>query len=139
MGGGGDSICGRPERKAGAGVTELQRATLTAMGNAGGCHPDCACCRSMPLMAGRHRHATPTVSAGVWQLPCELRLLHPPASRRIHGRSIMIRRRSDWLGDNAGVLGRRYVSELRRNFPRRRATPAAMALHTGTASCAARR
>ena len=73
-------------------MTELQRATLTAMGNTRGCHPDCACCRSMPLMAGRHRHATPTVSAGVWQLPCELRLLHPPPSRRIHGRSIMIRR-----------------------------------------------
>ena len=30
-GGGGDSICGSPKRKAGAGVTELQRATLTAL------------------------------------------------------------------------------------------------------------
>ena len=63
-GGGGDSICGSPERKAGAGVTELQRATLTAMGNTRGCHPDCACCRSMPLMAGRHRHATPPYPQG---------------------------------------------------------------------------
>ena len=28
-----------------------------------------------------------------------------------------IDRFSDWLRDNAGTLGRRYESELRRNFP----------------------